>query len=693
MTSELVTARHLGRKAVIYIRQSTPQQVMTNQESLRLQYALRRRAQELGWHEGDIEVIDTDLGRSGASAAHREGFKDLIARVTLGEVGLVLSYEVTRLARNCSDWYPLLDLCGYRQCLIGDRDGVYDPGSANGRLLLGLKGTISEVELHTLRGRLTAGLLSKAERGELALLLPAGLTRGAHGVVTKHPDREVQERISLVFTSFLELGSVGKVLRAFRGRRLAVPRLDRFGEVVWRTPTGGMIAAILKNPAYCGAFVYGRTRSCRATYAGGKLITARCPMTEWKVVVRDRYPAYIGWEEFERIRAMLRDNHAEYMRHQTRGVPREGAALLQGCVWCGRCGHKMTVEYRSRTRYVCNFLQRSQGGPLCQHLPADPIDEQVVAAFFAAVGPEELDAWARAQEARRQAEDALDHAEAQQVERLRYQALLAERQFSRVDPDNRLVASELEHRWEAALRELRQAEEALALRRASRTEPETLTSEERADFLALGPQLPAIWHQPSMDRTHKKAMLRCLIDKVILQRTVPERIDIRIVWRGGDVAEAQVEPAVYALHALSRGPEMQARMLELAHQDFPDAEVADILTREGHRSPRCSRVLARTVQVFRQRHRVLRGTSRTHPRHIPGSLSIAELARRLQVSRSWVDRCIRSGAIVIVRDAAAKRYLFPDTEDSLAALQSLKSGQVTHVDLVRNDQEQMRAST
>src|SRR3712207_1286110 len=249
MTSELVTARHLGRKAVIYIRQSTPNQVLSNQEGLRLQYALRRRAQDLGWHEAEIEVIDSDLGRSGATAAQREGFKDLIARVTLGEVGIILSYEVTRLARNCSDWYPLLDLCGYRQCLIGDRDGVYDPGSANGRLLLGLKGTISEVELHTLRGRLTAGLLSKAERGELALLLPAGLVRGAHGAVAKHPDREVQERIGLVFAAFLELGSVGKVIRSFRDRGLAVPRRDRFGEVVWRTPTDGMIAAILKNPA------------------------------------------------------------------------------------------------------------------------------------------------------------------------------------------------------------------------------------------------------------------------------------------------------------------------------------------------------------------------------------------------------------------------------------------------------------
>src|SRR3954449_167606 len=233
MISDLVTPRHLCRKAVIYIRQSTPHQVLTNQESLRLQYALRQRARDLGWIEADVEVIDADLGQSGAAAEHRRGFKDLIARVTLGEVGLVLSSEVTRLARNCSDWYPLLDLCGYRACLIADRDGVYDPGSLNGRLLLGLKGTMSELELHLLRGRLTAGLLSKADRGELALQLPAGLVRDADGRVTKDPDREVWDRLALIFATFLERGSVAKVMKSFKSRQLAVPWRDRVGEVDW----------------------------------------------------------------------------------------------------------------------------------------------------------------------------------------------------------------------------------------------------------------------------------------------------------------------------------------------------------------------------------------------------------------------------------------------------------------------------
>ena len=490
MTLELVTPRHLCRKAVIYIRQSSPHQVLTNQESLRLQYALRQRALELGWHEADIEVIDADLGLSGAAAEHRAGFKDLIARVTLGEVGLILSSEVTRLARNCSDWYPLLDLCGYRQCLIADRDGVYDPVSANGRLLLGLKGTISEMELHTLRGRLTAGLINKAERGELALALPVGLVRDPSGVVTKDPDREVQARIALVFATFLEKRSAAQVLRVLNARSLGLPRRDRFGDLSWTPPRVSAILAMLKNPAYAGAFVYGRTRTLRAPGPGARPVQVRRPPDEWRILVKDKYPAYIDWATFERIQAMLRDNRAEYDHRQTRGVPRNGAALLHGIAFCGACGHKMLVQYKGATRYICNHLRQQHGVPVCQYLPADPIDTRVVAAFFDAVTPAELDAWTRAQAAERQGEEALDRAQAQQIERLRYQAALAERQFNRVDPDNRLVAAELERRWEAGLRELRQAEEALARRTAARARPAALSPDLRAAFLSVGRRLP-----------------------------------------------------------------------------------------------------------------------------------------------------------------------------------------------------------
>ena len=400
MRSELIDGRHLARRAVIYIRQSTPHQVLTNQESLRLQYDLRRRALDLGWREEDVEVIDSDLGLSGAAAAHRAGFKDLIARVTLGQVGIVLSSEVTRLSRNCTDWYPLLDLCGYRQCLIGDRDGVYDPASANGRLLLGLKGTISEMELHTIRARLTAGLLNKAERGELGLMLPVGLVRDAAGIVVKNPDREVQARLELVFATFLRRRSAAKVLRSLNEAGLALPRRGRLGGVVWRPPTVAAVLSVLKNPAYAGAFVYGRTRSIREA-ATATPRPKKLPREQWRIVVRNKYPAYVSWETFETIQAMLRDNDAEYDRNKTRGIPRDGAALLHGLVYCGACGHKMVVQYKGGTRYLCNYLRQQHGTPVCQSILAGPIDAAAVDAFFRALAPAELDAYARAVATRR----------------------------------------------------------------------------------------------------------------------------------------------------------------------------------------------------------------------------------------------------------------------------------------------------
>src|SRR3954447_14475250 len=631
MGPELVKPHHLGRRAVIYVRQSTPHQVLTNQESLRLQYALRQRARELGWHEADIDVIDADLGLSGAAAAHRRGFKDLVARVTLGEVGLILSTEVTRLARNCSDWYPLLDVCGHRQCLIADRDGVYDAGSANGRLLLGLKGTISELELHTLRGRLTAGLLAKAARGELALQLPIGLVRDASGVVTKDPDREIRARIALVFATFLEVRTAMAVMRTLQARGLSLPRRDRHGDVRWRPATLPAIVGMLKNPAYAGMFVYGRTRPGPSAAPGARPAQQPRPDEGWRFVVRDKYPAYIDVATFGKIQAMLEGNRADYLRTKSRGIPRDGAALLHGIVWCGECGHKMTVRYKGGSQYVCNHLRRQQNAPECQRLRAAAIDARVAAAFLEAVAPAEIEAWSHARKAQQQADEAFRRAEAQQVERLRYRAALAERQFDRVDPDNRLVAAELERRWEAALVELRRAEAALAERAGAHEPPSPSIAETRAAFAAVAGRLPELWRDPRLGHAHRKALLRCLIDKVVLERTAPDRAAVRIVWRGGEDTTLTVDTSAHALRDLSGIGAMRSRVLELARAGLPDAEIALTLTREGFRSPLRDVVLASTVRKLRLRAGVLRWPEgRPRGRTVRGWLTVPQLAERLR---------------------------------------------------------------
>jgi DNA invertase Pin-like site-specific DNA recombinase len=675
MNHELITASHLARRAVIYIRQSSPHQVLTHQESLRLQYALQTRAVELGWPEHAIEVIDTDLGLSAASAQSRPGFKELISQVTLAEVGIILSVDVTRLSRNCSDWYPLLDLCGYRNCLIGDRDGVYDPGTPNGRLLLGLKGQISEMELHTLRLRLTAGLLNKAQRGELALTLPVGLTRQPDGSVVKDANREVQERIALVFATFLEQRSAAQALRTLREQGLSLPRRDRFGLLVWRVPSLAAIIGILRNPAYAGAFVYGRTRSERLGPAPQACRPRTLPMGEWKICVRDKYPAYIDWSTFERIQAMLRDNYAEYDRNKTRGIPRPGKALLQGLVYCGECGHKMVLQYKGGVRYLCNYLHQQFGEPVCQNLLADPIDAQAVQAFFTALSPLELDAYTQARAAQAQTHRSVVQAQMQQLQRLRYQAALAERQFLQTDPDNRLVAAELESRWEQALQALAQAEtRQQAQAQAAESQPDDIAPELREAFTALGQRLPAIWDQGLLRHDQQKALLRCLIDKVVVHRTRRDQVHLRIVWKGELVSTFDVPVSVGALADYSQSDTLTQRVLALFDAKLADEEIANQLTAEGLRSPMHDRVLPSTVKAIRLRHGRMILRRQSHPRHIAGCLTVSQVAKVLAVPVHWLYDRIHNGSIQIQRDPATRLYLFPDQPSTIERLRQLHDG-------------------
>ena len=560
---------------MIDIRQSTGHQVLTNTESQQLQHAMREHARHLGWPEERIEVVETDLGRSARSTAGRDGSKALLADVALGQVGIVLSYESTRLSRNCTDWYPLLDLCASNQCLIADRDGVYDAATPNGRLLLGMKGIVSEVELHTLRGRLIAGVQQKAQRGDLALALPAGLLRQEDGGVVKDPDRAVQHAITLVFQTFLARKAASQVVRLLRDQGLRLPRRQRNCETVWRTPTVAAVIAILRNPASAGTFVYGKTRT-QVPLGGGRPQQRRLPLAEWKVIVHDRYPAYVTWETFTRIQAIVDDNYASYAHNQRRGVPRPGAALLQGIVYCGSCGHKMTVQYKGGNQYLCTYLRSQAHAPVCQRLPADPVDQQVVVAFFDALAPAELDLYEQALAQRQQQQAELDQAQRYSVQRLEYEADQARRRYEQVDPAYRLVAAELERRWEAALQALQEAQEHYARLRPVPEDAMAMTIPPalREAFSTLGHSLPTLWHQDTVSRAQRKALLRCLIDKVVLHRVTPDTITTRIVWRGGAVSELEVPCTVGTLRDVTGFAQMEAEVLRLETQGHSDEDIA-----------------------------------------------------------------------------------------------------------------------
>jgi DNA invertase Pin-like site-specific DNA recombinase len=676
-TADLIQPSHLQRRAIIYVRQSSPNQVLNHRESTRLQYALKRRALERGWPESSLLVIDRDLGLTGTTAADRPGFQELVTWVSLGQVGIVFAYDATRLARNCTDWYQLLDLCGLRPCLVGDQDGVYDPATPNGRLILGLKGMIAELELHTLRARLRAGILAKAQRGELATVVPAGLIRLESEQVVKNPDRAVQDRITLVLRALLEKRSLAKVVRYLRDHDLKIPRRDQQGDIHWKLATTSAVSDMVHNPAYAGAYVWGRSRWVKSPRTG-RCQQQNLPRDPWRVCLRDHFPAYISWDEFVSIEAMLRDNHTEYKRNRTRGVPREGKALLQGLVYCGECGHKLGVQYKNTPQYLCHFLRSHECGPPCQRVPADLVEDQVVRWFFEALSVAAIDLSAQALTEVDRSREQLLAVRRQEVERLQYQARLAERQFQRADPDNRLVTAELERRWEEALRACQEVET-----RLRQEEAHTACLAIPADLLEqlkdLGPHLPELWQPPLLATAQKKALLRTLLDKVVLHRVAPDQVRVRVVWRGGQTTTAERRVPVASFARLSGREEIEGTIARLAGEGHTDAQIAAVLTAEGHRAPNGQALTAATVQRLRLARRVFRPPYRARPPRKRGYLTLPQIAAKLQVSYSALYRYILAGKLHAKKDANAQCYLFPDKPATLAQFRQLLKGEIAEL--------------
>jgi DNA invertase Pin-like site-specific DNA recombinase len=660
---------HLARQALVYIRQSSPKQVRENLGSQLNQRALVDRARELGWPAERIEVLDGDLGQSGAVSAGRQAFQALTAEVALGHVGIVLGWEVSRLARNNADWYQLLDLAALFGTLIADAEGVYDPGAYNDRLLLGLKGTMSEAELHMLRERLTAGRLARVRRGEYVQHLPTGLVRLADGRVEKDPDAQVRQALELVFTQFAELGSCQRVMRYFKQQGLLLPRrqtggLQR-GELRWRKPSSEAIYEILQNPAYAGAFVYGRRPTDPTRRRPGRRATGvvRKPLPEWAYILPDRYPAYLSWEQYLVNRARLADNAQRYAERCGRGVPRQGAALLQGLATCGHCGRVMKVVYKTGVRYACYGLSKAFGEPACAHLDGASIEAFVVSAFFEALQPAQLDVLGEVLTERQREHERLAQWHRQQVAHASYEAELARRRYAAVDPDNRLVAAELERHWEIALRALREAEEATTRFAERPAEPE-LRPELRERLAHLSQALPALWAAEELSNEQRKRLLRSLIARVILKRIAPDRVQVRIVWVSGHFSEGVVIPPIHRQAAVSGYETMVTRIETLWREGYTDTAIAEALTAEGFRSARSARVSTATVlKIRRHCHWVSRYHLHRRAVRIDGRWTVHGLAQALGVNRDWLYRRIARGTLgapALIRTEPYGTYLIED---------------------------------
>lgn len=647
MTDKIRRA-HLDRKAVVYLRQSTMKQVFEHRESTARQYDLRQRAIALGWSGDSVQIIDEDLGQSGTTTIGRTGFLGLAEEVAHGRVGIILALEVSRLARSSADWHRLLDLCGLADTLIGDEQGVYAPRDPNDRLLLGLKGQMSEAELYWMRLRLQGGKLNKARRGEYRLCPPTGYqwNEGARRLVLD-PDEQVQHAVRLLFERFRLDGSARGVVKWFMRNKLRFPsRHPVTGETRWVFPCISILLHFLHNPLYTGAYVFGRREERPALVFGRlkKRVVTWLNRDQWKVCLYDHHPSYIGWEEFMSNQQKLRENqlNREYLEH--RGAPREGTALLQGAVICGQCGRRMTAWYQGRRPYYqCRFEREAGNGPLCANLPGPPVDAAVARCFLEVAQPPELElVLAVAREADRQATE-VERQWRLRLEHVRYQSRLAERRYKAVDPDNRVVARTLERDWEESLREIERTErdyDEVRLRQKV-----VLSDKDREQILALSHDLPRVWNSPSAPFAAKKQLLRLLIREVTLTPLeTPERVTrIQICWVTGAVSELAVARPTRKTASVTP-PAAIERVREMLAGGATFEQIADDLNQRGLTTGKGRPWTIQSVWFIRRRHR-LRGPPLpiiAPPPRPDGRLSTMGVAARFGVTpaivRYWMDK-------------------------------------------------------
>jgi DNA invertase Pin-like site-specific DNA recombinase len=654
MTADLSKIRvsHLQRAAVVYLRQSTPSQVEHNRESTARQYALADRACQLGWSKEQVVIIDEDLGLSGSTTDKRSGFARLTSEVAIAHVGIVLGLEVSRLARNNADWYRLLELCGITDTLIGDNDGIYHPALFNDRLLLGLKGTMSEAELHIIRARLDGGIRNKAARGELRRGLPVGFVWGEQdGEVLFHPDAAVTGAIRTVFERFAEFGSARRVWLWFRSEGLSFPLqtmpAGMPGPIRWVAPTYHALHQILTNPVYAGAYTYGKTRYERYVDEQGvvRKRTRHLPMEQWSVLIRDHHPGFIDWTTFEANQARL-DSNTRPQPHQPGGAVREGSALLQGIATCGHCGRRLHVHYRGRNSapgYHCAGKDLVNGrGVYCLTIGGMAIEQAVADAFLQAISPAAIEATRLSVEQLQANYDAALSQWRLEVERTRYEAERAERRYRTVEPENRLVARGLESEWENRLRDLAAAE--LELRRREQQRPSTLRPEQLRAIQNLSSDIRKVWDAPTTTDRDRKELLRTLLEEVILNLKRAEGCaHLTLRWRGG--AFTSLDVAVPRFRPMGpRTDEDTISLLRRLAALYPDEVIAGILNRQGRKTATGERFTANQAGSLRR----YRGIPRFQLPATPpdGELvTIRKAAQILGMNTSSIHRWLADGFI------------------------------------------------
>jgi len=647
-TNSKVQARHLKRSAYLYVRQSSLRQVFENTESTKRQYDLRQRAVALGWRIEQVIVIDSDLGQSGASAVDREGFQRLVTEVSLGRAGIVMGLEVSRLARNSTDWHRLLEICALADTLILDEDGVYDPAHFNDRLLLGLKGTMSEAELHVLRARLRGGILNKARRGELEMRLPIGFVYDSDGHVRLDPDARIQSSIRQLFRTFRRTGSAIATVKAFREQCLQFPRRlyrgPQKGDVLWAELEHSRVLWVLHHPRYAGAFCFGRSRS--RMHPDGHHVFTRLPPDEWTALIRDAHEAYITWEEFERNVQRLHENAQQLGLDRERGAPREGPALLQGLVVCAVCGQRMTLRYHVHgdkrvPDYMCQRRNIERAEPACQQIHGAGLDEAIGQLLVEMVSPVTLEVALTVQkEVERRANEG-DRLRRQEVDRARYEADLARRRYMQVDPDNRMVADSLEAEWNGKLRALAEAQERYDHQREA--DRAVLDEKQRAAITALSRDFPRLWNDPHTPDRERKRMARLLIADVTLLKGKDIRAQVR--FNGGATHTLHLPLPKSAWMLRQTPPTVVAEIDELLSK-YTDGETAEVLNRKGLASGEGKRFHRTMVARIRRTYNL---RSRYDRLRAAGMLNLQEVAQCLDVTPNTIKVWRRAGLLVAHR--------------------------------------------